>query len=160
MTLNFQVTGGGSLDIDVKITGPTDDVVVFTKQRDDAEMFTFAAPGAGTYQFCFSNAFSTVTAKQVGFTITVGDALTTNDLAKQEHLTALENSIMQVSEGLATIQNEQSFMRSRERAHRNTTENTNQAVLYWSIFEAVVLLAMSFGQIFYIKKSFESKSKV
>jgi len=156
--LSYQVTEGGALDIDCVIKGP-DDSELFKMDRSSSAHYTFSASTQGVYKFCFGNTFSTVTRKQIGFIVTVGET-NTQELAKAEHLSVLENSIMQVSEGLASIQSEQAYMRARERGHRSTTESTNERVLYWAVFEAIVLLCMSFGQIFYIKRSFETKTKV
>ena len=79
---------------------------------------------------------------------------------KIEHLDPIERSIMRLSEGLAQIQNEQKNLRMRERAHRDLAELTNTRVLWWSIFEVGVLVAMSIWQVFYLRRFFEKKSVV
>ena len=64
-------------------------------------------------------------------------------------------------------------MRMRERVHRNSnvvpvphsflclaSESTNSRVVWWSLFEVIVLLAMSLWQVYYLKRFFEVKRVV
>jgi hypothetical protein len=39
-------------------------------------------------------------------------------------------------------------------------ENTNSRVVMWSCFEAFILLAMAFGQVYYLKRFFEVRRVV
>lgn len=43
----------------------------------------------------------------------------------------------------------------RDRIHRSINESTNSRVVMWSIFEASVLLVMTVGQVYYLKRFFE-----
>ena len=36
-------------------------------------------------------------------------------------------------------------------------DNTNSRVVWWAVFEAFLLVAMTFGQIYYLKRFFEVK---
>ena len=70
-------------------------------------------------------------------------------------------------------------MEVRERIHRASTtffysisfrnkflsffsvnDNTNSRVVMWSCFEAFILLAMAFGQVYYLKRFFEVRRVV
>ena len=48
----------------------------------------------------------------------------------------------------------------RERVHRSINESTNQRVVMWAVFEAMVLVAMTLGQIYYLKRFFEVRRVV
>ena len=39
-------------------------------------------------------------------------------------------------------------------------ENTNDRVVMWAVFEALVLVAMTMGQIYYLKRFFEVRRVV
>eukprot|EP01111_Echinosteliopsis_oligospora_P012896 TRINITY_DN448_c0_g1_i1.p1 TRINITY_DN448_c0_g1~~TRINITY_DN448_c0_g1_i1.p1 ORF type:complete len:207 (-),score=56.28 TRINITY_DN448_c0_g1_i1:71-691(-) len=154
----FQVTLGGFLDIDLKITSP-DQRVIYEGVRETEGKYTFNTFTPGLYSFCFSNRMSTLTPKTVSFIITVGENAP-KDVAKRDDITPLENSITQLAEGLSAVQAEQDYMKIREQAHRNTNESTNGRVLWWSVFEAMVLVAMSVWQIYYLRRFFEVKRVV
>lgn len=156
---SFQVSTGGFLDIDVKVRGP-DERMIYSVSKETEGRFTFIAHESGVYRTCFGNFMSTVTPKTVSFVLVVGDGSAASQVAKQEHISPLERSVMELSEGLQQIQAEQEYMRMRERAHRNTSESTNSRVLWWSIAEAVCLVLMSVSQIFYLRRFFETKHRV
>ena len=156
--VQFQVSAGGFLDIDLSLYDP-DGALIHLVERETEGKYTFNARIAGIHKFCFSNKMSTLTAKTVSFTISVGDVLDPN-LAKLEHLDPIEKSIMRLSEGLTSIQTEQNYLRTRERVHRDTSESTNSRVLWWSIFEVFVLVAMSVWQVYYLKRFFEIKRQI
>ena len=68
--------------------------------------------------------------------------------------------IKELSTALMGVKHEQDYMEVRERIHRSINESTNQRVLLWSIFEAVVLVAMTVGQVYYLKRFFEVRRVV
>ena len=51
-------------------------------------------------------------------------------------------------------------MSVRDRIHRAVNENTNSRVVMWSFFEALVLVAMTLGQVYYLKRFFEVRRVV
>lgn len=84
----------------------------------------------------------------------------------------------ELSQGLGVIKHEQEYMEVRERIHRmskclrviklisklkcvfffflsKVNDNTNSRVVWWSLFEAFLLVTMTFGQIYYLKRFFE-----
>lgn len=156
--LQFQVSSGGFLDIDLHVFDPTNSLI-HKSERESEGKVTFNADKVGHYKFCFSNMMSTVTTKTVSFNVHIGDLLDPN-LAKLEHLDPIEKSIMRLSEGLSQIQNEQKYLRLREMTHRDITEATCARLLWWSIFEVFILVFMSVFQVYYLRRFFEVKTKV
>ena len=55
---------------------------------------------------------------------------------------------------------EQEYMEVRDRIHRAINDNTNSRVVMWSFFEAFVLVAMTVGQVYYLKRFFEVRRVV
>ena len=68
---------------------------------------------------------------------------------------ALESTVRQLSELLAQVKDEQSYIVVRERTHRNTAESTNARVKWWSIFQLGVLVAEGIFQVWWLKRFFE-----
>lgn len=87
----------------------------------------------------------------------------------------LEEMVRELSSALMSVKHEQEYMEVRERVHRNSefvnlsfennnslpvNENTNSRVVMWAAFEAFVLVGMTVGQIFYLKRFFEVRTMV
>jgi len=77
------------------------------------------------------------------------------------NLTFIQESMMsELSQAMQTVKHEQDYMEVRERIHRAVNENTNSRVVMWAFFESVVLVSMTLGQIYYLKRFFEVRRVV
>jgi len=72
----------------------------------------------------------------------------------------LEDMIKELSTSLTGVKHEQEYMQVRDRIHRSINDNTNSRVVMWSFFEAMVLVAMTLGQVYYLKRFFEVRRVV
>ncbi|RWS06531.1 Transmembrane emp24 domain-containing protein-like protein [Dinothrombium tinctorium] len=160
--LTFEVVEGGFLDIDVKITGP-DKQIIHQEDRSTSGKFTFAAHMEGPYTYCFSNKMSTMTPKAVMFSMDVGETPKSGEAGHEttdsDH-NKLEEMIKELSHSLTTVKHEQEYMAVRDRIHRSINESTNSRVVLWAFFEALVLIAMTLGQVYYLKRFFEVRRVV
>jgi len=68
MTITYQVAGGGHLDIDFWVTNPRNEPM-YQQTKKDTGTYSFTANVDGRFTYCFSNEFSTVTAKTVSFNV-------------------------------------------------------------------------------------------
>jgi hypothetical protein len=162
MGLMFETVEGGFLDIDVKITGP-DGKVIYEGFRESSGKYTFAAHSTGIYTYCFNNKMSSLTTKVVMFSMDIGEAPKgTPGAANEEDANhvKLNDMIKDLSETLTAIKHEQEYMNIRDRIHRSINESTNSRVVLWSVFEAVVLIIMTVGQVYYLKRYFEVRRVV
>ena len=66
-------------------------------------------------------------------------------------------TVKSLSELLAQVKDEQSYIVVRERTHRNTAESTNARVKWWSIFQLGVLIGEGVFQVWWLKRFFEVK---
>eukprot|EP01083_Nonionella_stella_P011738 33326_1 len=155
---SFKVTGGGQLDINVQVNGPNK-YLVYEEKEEKEGTFSFISSAAGRHEICFGNEMSSVTQKTVYFSLHIGNEMLVEGIAKKEHLTPLENALSFTSMSLQNIQDQQRYLKSRERRSRNTNESTNSRILWWSIFQAVVCICMAVLQIWYLKSFFEQKPR-
>lgn len=98
----------------------------------------------------------------VGFTIRVNSLRRTEDPEESpgpdDRLTAsLFNGVDALMDVMHVLLDHQGYMRQRESVHRSTSEATFSRVVRWTIIQVVVVLAVAGGQIFYLKKFFETK---
>lgn len=161
MSLMFEVAEGGFLDIDIKIYGP-DGKIIHSGDRESNGKYTFAAHMDGSYKYCFSNAMSTMTPKIVVFDLDIGDKPKeqVDKEAGDANQNKLTEMINELSTSLTGVKHEQEYMEVRERIHRSINDNTNSRVVLWSFFEALVLVAMTLGQVYYLKRFFEVRRVV
>ena len=66
--LTFEVIEGGTLDIDVTITGP-DNHILRDGGRERMGQYEFTSYADGVYRYCFSNKISLTTQKIILFTM-------------------------------------------------------------------------------------------
>ncbi|CAG2256506.1 EMP24 [Mytilus edulis] len=160
MSLMFEVAEGGFLDIDIKIYGP-DGKVLHQGERESNGKYTFAAHMDGMYKYCFSNKMSTMTPKTVMFSMDLGDKPKGGEnMESDAHQNKLAEMINELSTALTGVKHEQEYMEVRERIHRSINDNTNSRVVLWSFLEALVLVAMTLGQVYYLKRFFEVRRVV
>lgn len=65
------------------------------------------------------------------------------------------SAVRRLSEALAQVKDEQSYIVLRERVHRNTAESTNARVKWWSLFQLAVLIGEGIFQVWWLKRFFE-----
>jgi hypothetical protein len=130
---------------------------------------SFTAKHDGKYIYCFSNEHWSANTKDVSFNVhgivyvpeaeAPSDPLEAEGTSKfglQNHpLTYSLFLVRQLSELLAQVKDEQSYIVVRERTHRNTAESTNGRVKWWSIFQMIVLVAEGIFQVWWLKRFFE-----
>jgi len=160
--LMFQVAEGGFLDIDVRIEGP-DGKNLYEGERESNGKYTFAAHMDGVYRYCFSNKMSTMTPKIVMFTMEILDAAEEKAEGAADDESShnkLESMIKELGTALTSVKHEQDYMNVRDKIHRTINESTNSRVVLWSFFEALVLVSMTIGQVYYLKRFFEVRRVV
>jgi protein ERP2 len=154
--VHYMVTSGGSLDIDANILGP-DGQIIWASEKERENRILFKARLPGIHKVCFSNKMSTLTAKVVGFSIQVGDP---TESTKDHEVDPMERAIIHISQGVHEIKSTQTYLRARERIHRDTAESTNTRVLIWSVVEISLIVFMGIGHVWYLRRLFESRRAV
>ncbi|KAF2682302.1 transmembrane emp24 domain-containing protein 2 precursor [Lentithecium fluviatile CBS 122367] len=160
MTVTFQVGdrefgGSGNLEIDFWIETPSRGYEVHERGVSSGD-YSFEAKEDGKYTYCFNNEHWGANTKEVSFNVH-GIVYVPEQEAPQD---PLEKEVKQLSEMIAQVKDEQSYIVVRERTHRNTAESTNERVKWWSIFQIFVLLGQGVFQVWWLKRFFEVKRVV
>ncbi|XP_039962477.1 transmembrane emp24 domain-containing protein 7 [Bactrocera neohumeralis] len=155
--LEFQVSAGGQLDVDVTLTNPHGKVI-YEQQRATFDSHQFTAEATGVYKVCFSNQFSSFSHKIVYVDFQVGDEPALPGI--DEHatvLTQMETSSQSIHKSLNDILDAQTHHRLSESKGRKRAEDLNEAVMMWSGLETCIVLVIGFGQILILRNFFSNR---
>eukprot|EP01135_Chromosphaera_perkinsii_P002351 Nk52_evm5s222 gene=Nk52_evmTU5s222 len=161
--LTFSVSEGGFLDIDFDVFDPSN-TLIYSLSRESEGTYAFMAQEKGKHTYCFGNEMSTVTDKVVLFhtrkSNEEGEHQEAPSAAIDEKHSEVEDMIRQLRTRIHDVKMQQDYIIVREKVHRLTNDSTHSRVVWWSFFECVVLISMTLGQIYYLKKFFETKRVV
>ncbi|KAI9654801.1 MAG: hypothetical protein M1821_005795 [Bathelium mastoideum] len=162
MAFYFAVQSGGAFDVDYKVTGPNEKIVLEGVKERQGD-FVFTANEPGEYRFCFDNEMSTVSDKMVDFEIAVENEQRAQLPSKQgttpEQTSALEESIYKVSSQLSTITRNQKYFRTRENRNFSTVRSTEKRIFNFSIIESLMMVTMAGLQVFIVRFFFQGARK-
>lgn len=155
--LEFQVSAGGQLDVDVTLKDPQGRII-YEQQKATFDSHQFVTEAAGIYQACFSNKFSTFSHKFVYVDFQVGDEPALPGV--EEHatvLTQMETSSQAIHKSLNDILDAQTHHRLRESQGRKRAEELNERVMWWSCVETGAVLLIGIGQILVLRNFFTDR---
>ena len=72
----------------------------------------------------------------------------------------METSAVNLHEAMNNINEEQTHIRLRESIGRYYAEELNSRVLYWSVGQALLILAVGIGQVFVLRSFFYDKRPI
>uniref|UniRef100_A0A0K0DXG2 GOLD domain-containing protein n=1 Tax=Strongyloides stercoralis TaxID=6248 RepID=A0A0K0DXG2_STRER len=158
----FEVANGGFLDIDYKIIDPNN-VTVAKGERESSVRRIISSQVSGLYSICFSNLMSSKAPKILYFSFYTEDSnIVINHMSKNEskidpEIKRTEEMVSELLNSFISVKREQEYLTIRKKVHDNININTNSSIVSWAMFEVILLLTITFGQIYYIKKFFEVK---
>ncbi|KAF0307441.1 Transmembrane emp24 domain-containing protein eca [Amphibalanus amphitrite] len=157
----MQTNQGIGMHVDVR---DPEDKPILSAVYSAEGTFTFTSHTPGEHVIClYSNSTKWFAGSllRVHLDISVGDqAVDYAVVAKREKLTELQLRVRQLLDQVEQISKEQNYQRYREERFRSTSESTNGRVLWWSLAQTCVLLAMGYWQMRHLKSFFEAKKLV
>lgn len=149
----FEVIEGGFLDIDVSIYDPKNSLI-HQEPKASSGKYTIEANIDGPYKYCFSNKMSTVTPKVVMFTIETARQVQ-HKLTGAQDQEKLNDMLKDLTNSMTSVKHELEYLSVRDKIHRQINDSTNSRVIVWTWAEFIILMAVSFGQVYYLKRFFE-----
>nr|XP_055033811.1 transmembrane emp24 domain-containing protein 9-like [Misgurnus anguillicaudatus] len=135
----------------VEVKDP-DEKVILSRQYGSEGRFTITSHTHGEHQICLhsnSSKFALFAGGmlRVHLDIQVGEHTNNyTEIAAKDKLTEMQLRVRQLMEQVDQIRKEQNYKRYCEEHFRQTNESTNQRILWWSIFQALILVAFGFLQ--------------
>ncbi|XP_047586502.1 transmembrane emp24 domain-containing protein 9-like isoform X1 [Lutra lutra] len=139
---------------------------LLARQYGPQGSFTFTSQSPGEHQICLhleSIRFALFYDGKLAIHLDMQLGEHTNDYAEfaaKDKLTQLHLRLQQLVEQVELIQKEQEYQRWREERFRQTSESTNQQVLWWSIMQTLILVAAGVWQMRHLKSFFKAKKLV
>jgi len=141
-----------------------DDKTILSRVYSSEGRISFTSHTPGEHIIClYSNSSKWFSGSQlrVHLDIQVGEhAIDYANVAQKEKLSELQLRVRQLLDQVEQITKEQNYQRYREERFRQTSESTNQRVLWWSITQTCLLLVMGAWQMRHLKSFFEAKKLV
>jgi hypothetical protein len=152
--IGFQVRKG-STDFDMEVKDPKQETVFYSAaaEHDAESRIFFVAQHVGEYSYCLDNNGGTRSEKVVAIQLA-----TSSGSKKMKRTDPLIRSLKHISSTATGLLDDQIYLRTREREHRDTMESNNSRVLFRGLLELGVMLAMSVGQVYYLRRLFSKKS--
>ncbi|TRY76705.1 hypothetical protein TCAL_00151 [Tigriopus californicus] len=137
----------------VEIRDP-DDKIILSKVYSSEGKWTFTSHTPGEHVIClYSNSTKWFSGTQL-------HAIDYANVAQKEKLSELQLRVRQLLDQVEQITKEQNYQRYREERFRQTSESTNQRVLWWSLGQTCILVVMGAWQMRHLKSFFEAKKLV
>lgn len=146
----------------VEVVDP-EDKIMLSKVYSSEGRFTFTTTIPGEHVIClYTN--QTVgwfqgAQVRVHLDIHIGET-DYSQVAQKEKLSELQLRVRQLLDQVANINKEQNYQRFREEKFRQTSEGTNQRVLWWAMGQTIILLCMGTWQMKHLKGFFQAKKLV
>lgn len=155
--LEFQVSVGGQLDVDVHIKDPHGNII-YEQLKATFDSHQFVADTTGVYAACFSNKFSAFSHKLIYIDFQVGEEPALPGLG--EHVTVLtqmETASQSIHKSLNDILDAQTHHRLRESQSSKRAELLHDRVMWWATIETAAILFIGIAQILILRNFFSDK---
>jgi len=164
VTGEFEVNEVAGQKVDLMVTDTTGHHLVSRENIDKSGKFAFTTDKYDMFSLCFHSVVPTNMRGQRHevFLLTKHgvEAKNYENLGDAAKLKPLEVELKRLEDLSESIVQDFNYMRQREEEMRDTNENTNSRVLYFSIFSMCCLLGLATWQVLYLRKYFKSKKLI
>lgn len=149
----------------ISVEEPISKAEVLKEWTSKEGKFVFTSSSGGEHRICIGAVgpswYGSEVKHRFQLHMEVGEAAVDYDeIAKAEHLSAIEVEVRRLSDKLKSVRAEQAYQKEREISFRDTSESTNSRVMWWSILQTLVLIGSAVYQIQHLKMFFRKKKVV
>jgi len=126
---------------------------VVRHEMADRGRFAFTAMNQGEHKICIQPSTSEWNGVQRTWKTELDfewgeEATDYSEIAKQEHLSAIEVEVRKLNDKIRDIRKEQEYQKKLEAAARDKSETVNERVAWFSILQTAVIAVIGVGQVF------------
>ncbi len=136
---------------------------VVSQKNSPIGQFTFTSLDSGEHRFCITprhTNWSKRSKHRIYLDLAVGDSKPLVDSRRDEDVNYLTMKTNVLVERLLKIRREQSLFRVKEAAFRDISESVNYNSVKWTCIQVIVLVAIGFWQVSYLKSYFVKQKVV
>lgn len=135
------------------------DTLYTSKEGLQEDTFRLQVPSSSRLSICVQNGVNRRSRDRLDRTIglEVRMSAATAPAPLQEHTQKLVELALNLQDQLYDLEDHHEYLRAREEAHREVTEQTFSRVVRWTILEALALVVVATGQVVYLRKFFETR---
>lgn len=151
----YQVRSG-SAEFGLTIEHPDGSAVFVSEagEHSHEDRIYFQTRQAGEYAFCIDNSGRGRDEKVIRVSVAM---MSIKKIKKK--MDPLLKTMAKAETGLIALNEDQAYLRARERDHRVTIESNNTRILVRWLIEISVMIGLSFGQVMLLRKLFTKKTE-
>lgn len=139
-------------DLEIKLEDGTSLFAV--RNRQDAK-FDFIMPRAGRFTACMRN-YGRQPA-EVTYSSYIGHKVY-HDKLTQDEITPVRDAVFKLRQSLRSVLEEQRYQENRDKALLAVNVSSSKRTVFWAVMESLVLVTVSVGQVYLLKRMFEGQS--
>ena len=153
--ISWETQPPNDLPIDVQLTLGKEKKKIKDEKNTAQGTITHLITEEAVHTLCLINSQNQTL--DVKLTIHVGPAHDIKGLATADDLAPIEERIKRLHKGIKSVRELQDQIREQDTFRNRVTRSTRAWLLWFSVLEAIVLIAISLWQILYLKSFFEVK---
>lgn len=146
----FFVSRGGRMTIRVTVHDELKNRLYVSRIITEGK-FSLKITNSGTYKFCFDNSFDQKVPKQVVFAVDIEPGVSIEEMLKKDHLEPTKDTIRRLTRQSRLLKQGVKFMGMRLATQAKVQAATSNQVLWFTVLESLVVLVVTFGQVYYIQ---------
>jgi hypothetical protein len=114
----------------------------------------------GEYEVCVQTQNMTPRGRTFKFGVTFSaadQAVNYAEMAKQEHLSAIVVELRKLTDRVNARKAEQEYQQRLEASFRDESESVNAMVVYWSMFQMIIVVLSTIYQVYKLRSFFTAK---
>lgn len=140
--------------VDLVVEDP-DGYKTYSTEGQTKGKFDFMSMRDGDYRFCFTN--KSPVYESVALEVFVGHQVKADDVAKDEHITPIQEKLSGLSNSVTSIAYEAKWFHAQSKRQNELAKVTTRKLVTKTVIQSLSLLGCGFLQVYLLRRLFEKK---